>query len=87
MSRGSGTCRHAIGASSPKGHFCLVDLIAEIVGRGKARGISDGTVDVDHPVADLANEVMVVVADAVLVAGWRTGGLDPPEQALVCEGG
>ena len=49
--------------------------------------VADRAVDVDHPAAGAADEVVVVVADAVLVAGRRAGRLDAPEEAVVGEDG
>ena len=48
--------------------------------------MTDRTVDVDHPAAGSADEVVVVVTDPTFVAGRRPGGLDAPEEALVGEG-
>ena len=41
--------------------------------------------DVDDPTACPTNQVVMVVADLVLEAGRRLGGLDPTKQALVSE--
>jgi len=48
--------------------------------------VSDGTVDVDHPAAAPADDVVMVVTDSVLVAGRRPGRLDAPQEAIVGEG-
>ena len=78
-----GPRRHALGATAPVDDFGFVDLIAGVLGGGEARGLADGTVDVDHAAAGAADEVVVVVADAVLIAGRRAGRLDAPQDALV----
>src|SRR3954469_1256211 len=78
-----GPRRDAVGASAPVDDFRFVDLVAGVLGGGEARGRADGTVDVDHATAAAADEVVVVVADAVLVAGRRPGRLDAPQDALV----
>jgi hypothetical protein len=75
------------GAVPPIDHFGLVDREARGVGGLEARGVADGAVDVDHAAAGAADEVVVVVADAVFVAGGRAGGLDASEEAGVDEGG
>ena len=75
----------ALGAAAPVDDLGLVDLVARVVGGGEARRVADRAVDVDHPAAGAADQVVVVVADAVLVAGRRAGRLDAPEEALVGE--
>ncbi len=75
------------GAVPPIDHFGLVDREARGVGGLEARGMSDGAVDVDHAAAGAADEVVVVVADAVFVAGGRASRLDPSQESGVDEGG
>src|SRR5258708_8372296 len=70
-----------LGASTPVDDLGFVDLVARVVGGRQAGGVADRTVDVDHPAACSADEVVVVVTDPVLVAGRRPGGLDAPEEA------
>jgi len=74
---------HALGTASPIRDLGLVDLEPLIVGRGEARGRSDRAIDVDHAAADPADQMMVVVADAILEAGWRADRLDTPEQPFL----
>src|SRR5437588_5512081 len=78
--------RDTLGTSAPEDDLGFVDLVARVVGGRQARGVADGTVDVDHPAAGPADEMVVVVSDAVLVAGRRPGGLDAPQETLVGEG-
>jgi hypothetical protein len=47
----------------------FVDLVAVVVGRREARRCTDGAVDVDETTAVATYEVMVVIIDAILVAG------------------
>ena len=75
----------ALGAAAPVDDLGLVDLVARVVGGGEARRLADRAVDVDHPAARAADEVVVVVADAVLVARRRPRRLDAPQQSLVGE--
>ena len=82
---GGRRCRDTVGAAAPVDDLGLVDLVARVVGGRQARGVADRAVDVDHPAAGSADEVVVVVADPVLVAGRRPGRLDAPEEALVGE--
>ena len=65
----SGTRAGAVGAQAPVDDLGLVDREAVVVGRGQARRLTDGAVDVDDRAAGAAHEVVVVVADARLVAG------------------
>ena len=48
--------------------------------RREARRGADGAIDVDHAAAGAADQVMVVVADAIFEARRRSGGLDAPDQ-------
>ncbi len=52
----------------------------------EARGVADGTVDVGDGAARAAHDVVVVVADAHLVAGDGPGRLDPAHEAGLGEG-
>ena len=80
QSRDEAVRRDAVGAAAPVDDLGLVDLVARVVGRGEARNLADRTVDVDGPAAGAADEVVVVVADAVLVASRRARGLDAPDR-------
>src|SRR5690349_8488705 len=74
---------HALGAAAPEDDLGFVDLEARVVRRGQARRIAHRAVDVDHPAAASADEVVMIVADPVVVAGRGTGRLDPSEETLV----
>jgi len=50
------------------------------LGRFETGRRSDGAVDVDGGAAGPADDVMMVVADALLVAGGTSCGLDPAEK-------
>ncbi len=50
------------------------------LGRFETGRRSDGAVDVDGGAAGPADDVVVVVADALLVAGGTSRGLDPAEK-------
>ncbi len=77
--------RDTLGASTPEDDLGFVDLVAGVVGSDQARGVASSTVNVDHPAAGSADEVVVVITDPVLVAGRRPGRLDALEEALVGE--
>ena len=53
---------------------------AVIVVGGETRGLTDSAVDVDHDAAGATDEVMVIVADSILVARRRSRGLDSAGQ-------
>jgi transcriptional regulator GlxA family with amidase domain len=55
------------GASAPIDHLCLVDLVPRVVGRDQARGVADRAVDVDHLTAGTTDQMMMVVADPILI--------------------
>ena len=76
-------CLPTGGAAAPVDDLGLVDLVPRVVGRGQARRGTDGAVDVDHAAAGATDQMVVVVADPILVARRRPGGLDAPEQTHV----
>src|ERR1035437_7937819 len=77
--------RLTLRTSTPVRDVGFVDLVAVVVGRGEARRSTDGAVDVDETSAYATYEVMVVVVDAIFVAGWWPDGLNSPDEALVGE--
>ena len=79
MARGTG---QAIRTAAPVGDLGLVDLVALVVGRRETGRGADRAVDVDHAAADSADQMVVVVADAILEARRRSGGLNAPDEAL-----
>ena len=56
----------AIRTASPVRHLRLVDLIAATVAGNQARCRPGRTIDVNHAAARAANQMMVVIADAIL---------------------
>lgn len=72
-------------AEAPVDHFGFVDLEAVVVMRLEARGAADGAADVLGLTAGAADEVMMVVADAVFVTRRGVGWLDAPDDAFVRE--
>ena len=78
--------RYALGASAPVDDLGLVDLVARVVGGREARRVADRAVDVDHLAAGAADQVVVVVAHAVLVAGRASRRAGCAGEALVGEG-
>lgn len=77
--------RLTLRTSTPVRDVGFVDLVAVVVGRGKARRSTDGAVDVDETTAYATYEVMVIVIDAIFVAGGGPDGLNSPDEALVGE--
>ena len=76
-------CRKTLGAHSPVNYLRLIDLKTRVVGSGQARGVADGTVDVDGFAAGATDRVVVIVTDSILVKCRRPGGLDAPDEALL----
>ena len=72
-------------AASPVDDFGFVNFESVIVVRGEAGDLTDGAVDVEHGATGATDEMVVVVADTVLVASCRTSWLDPPDEVLVDE--
>src|SRR5438270_6436532 len=78
--------RDAVGASAPIDALGFVDLVARVLGGCQARRLAHGAVDIHHPAAGSADEMVVVVVDSVFVPSRRSGRLDAPDDALVSEG-
>ncbi len=78
--RGLARLRHAVGTPPPVDDLGFVDLEALIVHGHQARGRPDGAFDVGEPAADPADQMVVVVAEPLLVARRRTERLNPPDQ-------
>jgi hypothetical protein len=72
----------AIRTAPPVGDLRLVDLVAPFVDRRETRGGADCAVDIDETAADSTDQMMMVVADAILEAGRRAGRLNAPDQAF-----
>jgi hypothetical protein len=70
-------------AAAPVDDLGFVDDEARVVGGRQARGGADGAVDIDHAAAGAADQMVVVVADPILVPCRRTGGLDPSDQPVL----
>ena len=81
MRAGVGRSGRAGGAPAPEHDLRLVDHEAVVVGGGQAGRGADGAVDVGDGAAGAAHHVVVVVADAQLVARGRAGRLDPAYDA------
>ena len=76
-----------LGAAAPIDDLGLVDLEASVISRGQARHVANCAIHVDHPPAGTTDQVVVVVADAILVARRRPRRLDPAEQPTFRERG
>jgi len=75
----------ALGAASPIHDLGFVDFVSPGVGRGETRGNAHRAVHIDHAAADPADQMMVIVANAIFEARRRPGRLNPPNQALGSE--
>ena len=70
-------------AAAPVDDFGFVDFESVVVVGGEAGHLANSAVDVEHRAAAPADQVVVVVADPVLVASCRASRLDPADQVLV----
>ena len=74
--------REAIRTTAPIGDLGFVDLVTTIVDGRETRRGADRAVDVHHAAADATNQMVMVVADSILEASRRPGGLDAPDESL-----
>src|SRR4051794_28359768 len=80
-SRTGRPCRDTRGASTPVDDLGLADVgVARDVGGRQAGGVADCAVDVGNRTARPADDVMVVVLDARLVASHGARRLEAPHQ-------
>jgi len=63
--------RETLGASAPKDHFHLIDLIARVVSGRQARRVAHGAVDVDRFSATATDNMVVIVTDPILSLGGK----------------
>jgi hypothetical protein len=70
---------------APVHDFGFVDPEARVVCSSEAWSCADGTIHIDHDSASSANEVVVVVADAVFIQGRGANRLNAPNESLLCE--
>lgn len=71
--------------STPVRHFGFVDFESEHVRCLETRSVSDGTVDVDNMTALSADQMMMIVSDAVLVQCRGPDRLDSADEPLLDE--
>jgi hypothetical protein len=72
----------AIGTAPPVNDLGFVDLVASIVRRPETRGVTDRAVDVDHAAAAATDQMVMVVANAILESRWRAGRLYATDEAF-----
>ena len=72
-------------AVPPVDDLGFVDLETVVVVGGEAGHRSDSAVDVEHDAAASADQVVVIVAHSIFVAGSGSGRLDPADEVLVDE--
>jgi hypothetical protein len=77
----SSVCQ-AIRTPPPVGDFGLVDFVTTVVGRSETRGGAHRAVNIDDSAADAADQMVMVVADAILEQSRRTGRLNAPDEPL-----
>lgn len=75
----------AAGAQAPVGNFCGNYRVTGRVGRGEARGVTDGAIDIFDRSALRAHEVVVVVSRSPLISRGGARGFDPAEKASLAQ--
>jgi hypothetical protein len=68
--------------ATPVHDLGLVDLVAIVVAGRETGSRADRAVDIDHAAAGAADQMVVVVGDAILEASRRSGGLNAPYKAF-----
>jgi hypothetical protein len=69
----------------PVDDFRLVDFVAPVVVRREAWSGAGRAVDVDQAAAVATNQMVMVVANAILESRGRSGGLNAPNEAFADE--
>jgi hypothetical protein len=72
----------AIGTGAPVDDLRLIDLKTGVIGCAQAGCRTDGAIDILGFSAGAADQVVVVVADAILIKRGRTRGLNAADQTL-----
>lgn len=85
--RTSGGRWPAIRANAPIDDFGLVHVESPVVDGRQAWGVANGTVDIDETVTAPANEMMMVVANSILVPRGRACGLNPTDDVVIGQDG
>ena len=78
--------RTALRAGAPVDHFRFLDVETVVVRRVEAGRFADGAVDIDRFSASSADEMVMVVADAILEQRGRTGWLNATNDTLFHQG-
>ncbi len=76
-----------VGTTAPVDDLRLVDFVPLVVAGGQTGRVVDGAIDICEVSAGSADKVVMVVADAVLIAGRGTDRLDAPDQSLLDQDG
>jgi hypothetical protein len=79
---GGARTSETIRTTAPVSDLGLVDLVASIVERPEAWCGADRAVNVHDTTADSTNQVVVVIADSILEASRRPGGLNAADQSF-----
>jgi len=72
----------AIRAATPVRDLGFVNFIALAVGGRQTRRGADGTIDVNQTAADPANQVVMIIADAIFESGRQPRGLNAADEAF-----
>lgn len=75
-----GDCPAAFRACAPEDDFRFIDAIAQVFGRYQAGRRAHRAIHVGRTPTEPADDVMVIVVDAVLVQGRRSRGLNAPDK-------
>jgi hypothetical protein len=78
--------RTTLRAGAPVNHFRFLDLEAVVMRRVEARRLADGAVDIDRFPARSADQMMMIVTDAILEQRGGTGWLNATDDTLFHQG-
>ena len=71
-----------IGTGAPIDYLRLIDLEPCGVSGDQAGSFADGAIDISRFSTGATNHVVMVITDPILVAGWRSGWLNAPDEAF-----
>lgn len=73
------SCRDTLWTPAPVDDLCFIYLKACVIGGRETRGGTNCAIDIEHPIADSTDQMMMIVTDTDLEACGRPCWLYPPK--------